>query len=97
VKVATGSQTNVFTFNLGSGQTFQDTTSSRTITGSGTVALISMRPSFDDGGATIAGFYDLLESVTPGWKLTAAGCVVGGDSTGTPDSPPDVTGGANVS
>ena len=67
VKVADPDDGTPFTFNLGTGQTSQDGTSSWSVNGSGSVELISMAPG--------AG-YDLTEAVPAGWVLDSKGCEI---------------------
>ena len=67
VKVADVNDGTAFVFNLGSGQTSQNGTSSWTINGSGSVSNISFAP----GTA-----YDLSEVIPTGWDLTSASCAI---------------------
>lgn len=89
-----GGDTNTgFVFNLGTGQTFQDGTSTKTVKQGTPASLISVRPNTDDSNQPIAGatFYDLLEAIPTGWSLTAAGCTIEGNgAVGTPDTLPIV-------
>jgi hypothetical protein len=98
IKDAGGNTTTGFVFNLGTGQTFQDGTSSKTVH-EGDDNLFSIRPNTDDFNQPISGTpsYDVLEAVPTGWNLTGAGCVIEGNgAVGTPDSLP-VTGSATAS
>ena len=67
VKVADVNDGTAFVFNLGSGQTSQNGTSSWTINGSGTTSNISFMPGTG---------YDLSETIPTGWDLTSASCAV---------------------
>src|SRR6185503_2817185 len=67
VKVADVNDGTAFIFNLGSGQTSQNGTSSWTINGSGTTSNISFMPGTG---------YDLSETIPTGWDLTSASCAV---------------------
>jgi len=67
VKSADPNDGTAFKFNLGTGQTSQNGTSSWTINGSGSVQLISFAP---------ATTYDLSEVVPSGWSLGSASCVL---------------------
>jgi hypothetical protein len=98
VKDAGGDTNTGFVFNLGTGQTFQDGTSSKTVK-EGDDNLFSVRPNTDDSNQPIAGVptYDLSEAIPVGWVLTGAGCVIEGNgSVGTPDTFP-ITGSATAS
>src|SRR5207249_88770 len=78
---ATPSDSTTFTFNLGTGQTSQNGTSSWSTTGSGSRLLISFPP----------GTYDLKEAIPAGWTLDSASCQiqdVAGTATGTPVTTP---------
>jgi hypothetical protein len=97
IKDAGGNTTTGFVFNLGTGQTFQDGSTSKTVK-EGDDNLFSIRPNTDDLNQPISGIpsYDLLEAVPTGWNLTAAGCVIEGNgAVGTPDSLP-ITGSATA-
>jgi hypothetical protein len=99
VKDAGGNTTTGFVFNLGTGQTFQDTTSSKTVK-EGDNNLFSLRPNTDDSNQPIAGVptYDLFEAVPEGWILKDAGCVIEGNvAVGTEDSTIPLTGSATAS
>ena len=88
VKVAPNGTTQEFTFNASAAASNGDT--QWTITGSGSVQLISYVPT-----TTL----NLNEAVPAGWVLDSASCAiqtVPPTSTGTSDAPPAQTGGANV-
>jgi hypothetical protein len=98
-KTAGGDTTTTFTFNLATGQTFQDGTNTKTAQEGNPAQLISMRPNTDDANQPIAGVasYDLSEAIPLGWKLTVAGCTIQGNSAvGTADTLP-ITGSATAS
>ena len=89
VKAATPSDSTAFIFNLGTGQSSENGTTTWTINGSGSTAQFSFAP-----GTT----YDLTEAIPAGWKLTNVSCAIQSASptpTGTNATTP-VSGVANA-